>query len=401
MKIPIQKMFRKSFTGLSAMILGALISISVPVLAQAVEIDSSAEYAYITDFASGKVLMAKNADAPMKPASMAKIMTVYITFDRIKEGSLSLDDTFLVSEKAWRKGGSKTFIEVGKTVSVSDLLHGVIVQSGNDAAIALAEGISGTEDGFAEEMNFTAQKLGMKNSVFRNATGWPDPDQITTAKDLNILATALIRDFPVSEYPELYPMFAKRDFTFNGIKQGNRNPLVYGTDGADGLKTGHTEESGYGLVGSVKRKEQRVVMVLNGMESMKQRSSESRRLMDLIFREFKHYHLYDANTAVDQANVWLGEADQVDLVLAQPLDLVLSRDERRAMKVSLQWLDPVPAPFEKGDVVGRLVLELPDKTQSYDLLVGQSVRELGLFDRIGAAVRYLIFGASANAVASD
>jgi D-alanyl-D-alanine carboxypeptidase len=206
--------------------------------ALAVEIDSSAEYAFITDFQSGKVLMDKNADETMKPASMAKIMTVFIVFQRIKDKSLSLDDTFLVSEKAWRKGGSKTFIEVGKQVSVRDLLNGVIVQSGNDAAIALAEGISGTENGFADEMNYTAQKLGMKNTVFRNATGWPDPEQFTTARDLNILATALIRDFPVDEFPELYPMFAKTSFAYNGIDQPNRNPLVYGTAGADGLKTG-------------------------------------------------------------------------------------------------------------------------------------------------------------------
>ena len=369
--------------------------------AQAVEIDSSADFAFITDFASGKVLMGKQEDIPMKPASMAKIMTVFVAFRRIKEGSLSLDDTFLVSEKAWRKGGSKTFIEVGKQVSIDDLLHGVIVQSGNDAAIALAEGISGTEDGFAEEMNFTAQQLGMKNTVFKNATGWPDPDQHTTARDLNILATALIREFPVDEYPQLYPVFAKKTFTYNGIKQGNRNPLVYGTDGADGLKTGHTEESGYGLVGSAKRQDQRVIMVLNGMDSKKQRSSESRRLMDLIFREYKHYRLFDAGTPVDQANVWLGRDAKVDLVLAEPLNLVLSREERRKMKVSLQWLNPLPAPLEKGQAVGKLVLELPEGSRTIDLLIGKSVPALGLFDRIGAALKYVIFGAGADVLAGS
>jgi D-alanyl-D-alanine carboxypeptidase (penicillin-binding protein 5/6) len=338
---------------------------------------------------------------PMKPASMAKIMTVFITFQRIKEGGLSLDDTFLVSEKAWRKGGSKTFIEVGKQIAVSDLLHGVIVQSGNDAAIALAEGISGTEDGFAEEMNFTARKLGMLNTVFKNATGWPHPDQTTTARDLNILATAMIREFPADEYPLLYPMFAKKEFTFNGIKQGNRNPLVYGTEGADGLKTGHTEESGYGLVGSAQRRDQRVIMVLNGMTSKKQRSSESRRLVDLIFREYRHYLLYEAGEVVDRANVWLGEDAHVDLVLKDRLDLVISRAERRKMKVTLQWLDPLPAPLVKGDVVGKLVLDLPGKSNSYELLVGESVEELGLFDRIGAALKYLIFGAGADVLANS
>ena len=219
-------------------LLALSVAVSLPV--RAIEITSSAEFAYVTDFGSGKVLMAKSPDTPMKPASMAKIMTVYIAFQRIADGSLSLDDTFLISEKAWQKGGSKTFVGVGEQVSVSDLLYGVVVQSGNDAAIALAEGISGTEDGFAEEMNYVARSLGMNNTNFRNSTGWPDPDQFTTARDLNILATALIRDFPVDSYPELYPMFAEKNFTFNGIKQGNRNPLVYGTQGADGLKTGHT-----------------------------------------------------------------------------------------------------------------------------------------------------------------
>jgi len=364
--------------------------------AKAAQIDTSAEFAFVTDFATNKVLVAKSPDSPMKPASMAKIMTIYIAFSRIKEGNLALDDQILISEKAWRKGGSKTFVEVGKRVAVRDLLNGIIVQSGNDAAIAIAEGISGTEDGFAEEMNFVAAQLGMKNTVFRNSTGWPDPEQTTTARDLNILATALIRDFPVDEYPDLYPIFAKKEFTFNNIKQGNRNPLMYGTDGADGLKTGHTDESGYGLVGSAKRGEQRVIMVLNGMDSLKQRSSESRRLMDLIFREFKHYALFDANKTIDRGNVWLGNRAQVDLVLDQPLNLVLSRAERRQLKVNLQWNDPIPAPITKGDVVGRMTVDLPSGTTVYDLKAGGDVAVLGMFDRIGAALKYLIFGATVD-----
>lgn len=367
----------------------------------AADIDTSAEFAYVTDFASGKVLMAKDPDSPMKPASMAKIMTVYVAFQRIADGSLSLDDTFLISEKAWRKGGSKTFVEVGKQVAVRDLLLGVVVQSGNDAAIAIAEGISGTEDGFAEEMNYVARQLGMKNTVFRNATGWPDPEQITTARDLNILATALVRDFPSQEFPELYPMFAEKNFTYNGIKQGNRNPLVYGTQGADGLKTGHTEESGYGLVGSAARDGQRVVMVLNGMTSMKQRSSESRRLMDLMFREFRQYRFFDAGQTVDRAAIWLGDEKRVDLVLQEPLHLVLSRTDRRRMKMSVQWSDPVPAPVKAGQKIGTLTLDFPDRTMSYDLTAASDVSELGMFDRIGEALKFLIFGAGPDTVPSQ
>ena len=379
---------------LSFMTVGSAIS-------KAAEIDSSAEFAFVTDFGSGKVLMEKQPDALMKPASMAKIMTVYIAFERIADGSLSLDDTFLISEKAWRKGGSKTFVEVGKEVSVRDLLYGVVVQSGNDAAIAIAEGISGTEEGFAEEMNYVARKLGMENTVFRNSTGWPDPEQHTTARDLNILATALIREFPVDEYPELYPMFAEQDFTYNGIKQGNRNPLVYGTQGADGLKTGHTEESGYGLVGSAHRDGQRVVMVLNGMESMKQRSSESRRLIDLMFREFKLYRFYEKDQPVDRANVWLGTKNKIDLVLEEPLHLVMARSDRRKMKVLVNWNDPVPAPITAGQPIGTLVLELPSGKTTYPLLAAENVDGLGMFDRVGEALKYLIFGAGADDFATE
>ena len=370
-------------------------------ISKAVEIDSSAEFAFATDFGSGKVLMEKQPDALMKPASMAKIMTVYIAFERIADGSLSLDDTFLISEKAWRKGGSKTFVEVGKEVSVRDLLYGVVVQSGNDAAIAIAEGISGTEEGFAEEMNYVARKLGMENTVFRNSTGWPHLEQHTTARDLNILATALIREFPADKYPELYPMFAEKDFTYNGIKQGNRNPLVYGTQGADGLKTGHTAESGYGLVGSAHRDGQRVVMVLNGMKSMKQRSSESRRLIDLMFREFKLYRFYDKGQPVDRANVWLGTKNKIDLVLEEPLHLVMARSDRRKMKVSVNWNDPVPAPITAGQAIGTLVLELPSGKTTYPLLAAENVGGLGMFDRVGEALKYLIFGAGADDFAAE
>jgi D-alanyl-D-alanine carboxypeptidase (penicillin-binding protein 5/6) len=362
--------------------------------ATAAEILTPAKQAYITDFESGKVLFAKDAEVPMKPASMAKIMTVFIVFQRVADGSLQLDDNFLVSEKAWRKGGSRSFVEVGSRVSVSDLLHGVIVQSGNDAAIVLAEGIAGTEQAFAEEMNFWAEKLGMTQTNFRNATGWPDPDLQTSAKDLNILTTELIKRFPVDSYPDLYPIFAKREFTYNKISQPNRNPLVYGTKGADGLKTGHTEESGYGLVGSAVRDGQRVVMVLNGMDSMKQRSTESRRLIDLIFREYKSYEFFKQGQPVDQANIWLGTAPQVDLVLDAPLKMVLSRKDRQAMEISLQWLDPVPAPIRAGDQIGTLVVTLPDEVTKMPLRAAQNVDTLGLFNRIGAAVKYLIFGAS-------
>ncbi|MDA0801167.1 MAG: D-alanyl-D-alanine carboxypeptidase [Proteobacteria bacterium] len=362
----------------------------------ATEITSPAKQAHVTDFATGKVLFSKDADAPMKPASMAKIMTIFVAFQRIADGQLGMDDKFIVSEKAWKKGGSRTFLEVGKTVSVRELLYGIIVQSGNDAAIVLAEGISGTENAFADEMNFWAKKIGMKNTNFRNSTGWPDPDQTTTAADLNIMTSELIRRFPANKYPNLYPIFAEREYTYNKISQPNRNPLIYRSAGADGLKTGYTKESGYGLVGSAERDGQRVIMVLNGMTSMKQRSAESRRLMDLMFREFKIYRFFDKGQPVDQANVWLGNATKIDLVLDEPLHLLLSYQERRDLKLSVQWLDPVPAPIVAGDQLGTLTVDINGDSRKLVLRAGQDIPVLGMFDRVSAAIKYLIFGASVS-----
>ena len=360
----------------------------------ATEITSPAKQAHVTDFATGKVLFSKDADAPMKPASMAKIMTIFVAFQRIADGQLGMDDKFIVSEKAWKKGGSRTFLEVGKTVSVRELLYGIIVQSGNDAAIVLAEGISGTENAFADEMNSWAKKIGMKNTNFQNSTGWPDPDQTTTAADLNIMTSELIRRFPANKYPNLYPIFAEREYTYNKISQPNRNPLIYGSAGADGLKTGYTKESGYGLVGSAERDGQRVIMVLNGMTSMKQRSAEARRLMDLMFREFKIYRFFDKGQPVDQANVWLGNATKIDLVLDEPLHLLLSYQERRDLKLSVQWLDPVPAPILAGDQLGTLTVDINGDSRKLVLRAGHDIPVLGMFDRVSAAVKYLIFGAS-------
>ncbi|MGB0795127.1 MAG: D-alanyl-D-alanine carboxypeptidase family protein [Candidatus Puniceispirillaceae bacterium] len=372
---------------------------------QAQNISTSAKYALITDFDSGLVILDKDADAPMKPASMAKIMTIYIAFGRIAEGSLSLDDSFVISEKAWKMGGSRSFLNAGAQYSLSELLHGIIIQSGNDAAVALAEGISGSEENFANEMNVVAARLGMKNTIFKNSTGWPHPEITTTARDLNILATALIRDFPVSEYPQLYPIFAKITYTLNEIKQGNRNPLLYGKNadrnGADGLKTGYTEESGYGLTASALRNGQRVVMVLNGMSSKSERANESRRLMDFVFREYRKYEFFDAGETIDEANIWLGEQAKLPLILGEPLHRVMSRVDRAKTSFQVTWQDPVPAPITKGQQVGVLSLTRDDKVvETIPLLAGNSVSELGLLDRVGAALKYIILGASNTSAGS-
>ena len=361
-------------------------------------IPTTATFVYVTDFSSGRVLMEKQKDAPMKPASMAKIMTAYIVFDRIAEGSLALTDQFVVSEKAWKMGGSRSFLQAGRSYSLDELLHGVIVQSGNDAAVVIAEGISGTEKNFVAEMNMTAAKLGMKNTTFTNSTGWPDPELTTTAHDLTLLSMALIKNFPADKYPKLYPMFKKRTYTLNDIKQGNRNPLLYGkssqSNGVDGLKTGYTSESGYGLVASAERNGQRIIMVLNGMNSKKERSAESRRILDFIFREYRNYEFFEPGEVIDRAEVWLGDARYVSLVLEDKFSKVLSRNERAKTELRVNWSGPVAAPISKNQKIGELVVTIDGTvTNRLPLLAAEEVTQLGMLDRIGEALKYLIFGA--------
>jgi len=353
--------------------------------------DTIAKQAIMIDFDSSHIILEKNSDQLMKPASMAKLMTVYIVFEKIKNKSISLNDKFIVSEKAWKKRGSRTFLEPGQNVSVSDLLRGVIVQSGNDAAIALAEGVSGTEDIFSDLMNSVAKELNMKSTVFKNSTGWPDPDQNTSARDLSILASSLIKDFP-----ELYKMFSELSFTFNGIKQGNRNPILYNNlvFGADGLKTGHTQESGYGLVASAIRGNLRFVLILNGMTSMRQRKQESARLLNSAFREFKKVNFYKANQKVTDAKVFLGENNSVPLIVKEDIDLLLNSVEKREMNIKAKWNEPISAPIQKGTEIGKLIIKISDeKVFSFPLFSGEEVKKQGFLKRIGSTVDYIIWGA--------
>ncbi len=233
----------------------------------------------------------------MPPASMSKLMTIYMVFERLTDGRLKPGDTFTVSKKAWQMGGSKMFVEVGKEVTIAELLRGVIVQSGNDACIVLAEGIGGTEEAFAEEMGKRAGEIGLTQSSFRNASGWPDPDHMMSAHDLATLAALLIRKFP-----DQYPIFKEKEFSYAGIRQGNRNPLLYKNIGADGLKTGHTEASGYGLVASAVRDGRRLVLVVNGLGSVNERSKESARLLRYGFRDFSNYAAVPARSATSFRN---------------------------------------------------------------------------------------------------
>ena len=372
-----------------ALALAGLLAWLAAAITPAAAIETTAREAFVIDVVTGRVLLDKNSDVSMPPASMSKIMTTYMVFERLKDGRISLDDELAVSEKAWRKGGSKMFVEVGKTARVEDLLRGVIVQSGNDACIVLAEGLGGTEEGFAAEMTRKAREIGLTGSSFANATGWPDPNQRMTARDLATLALRIITDFP-----EYYHYYSEKEFTYAGIRQSNRNPLLYKSLGADGLKTGHTEEAGYGLTASAVQGDRRVVLVLNGLSSQKARSEESARLIGWAFREFGNYTLFKAGETVEDAGVWLGAAPTVPLIAERDLTVTLSRKARLDMKVTVVYDSPIPAPLEVGQQVAKLVISAPgEETVEVPLVAGAAVEQLGFLGRITGSVKHLIFGA--------
>ena len=351
-------------------------------------LDTQAKQALLIDADTGAVLAEKNADERMHPSSMSKLMTVYVVFDLLKQGRLRMDQTLTVSEKAWRMGGSKMFVELGSQISVNDLLHGVIVQSGNDACIVLAEGVSGSETQFAELLNEYGKRLGLKDSNFRNATGWPDPEHLMTCRDLASLSRHIINDFP-----EYYGIFNVRSFQWHGITQENRDPLLGRVAGADGLKTGHTEDGGYGLAGTAKRGERRLIVVLNGMTSMRMRAEESERMLEWGFREFENVVLFRASDTVEQAPVYLGDRPTVPLVGGRDLVMTLPRQWRRNLAVKLRYDGPVPAPIAKGQEIGQLEVSgqgVPPMT--LPLYAGADVSKLGVLSRIPAVIGRWVSG---------
>jgi D-alanyl-D-alanine carboxypeptidase (penicillin-binding protein 5/6) len=369
----------------------AFAALAAPVRAQSIE--TAAKQAIIVDFASGQVLMEKNADELMVPSSMSKLMTVYMVFDKLKSGAWKPSDRLPVSETAWKRHykseGSLMFLPVNSTASVEDLLKGVVIQSGNDACSVLAEAHSGSEEAFAEEETRKARQIGLTRSTFKNASGWPEPGHLMTARDLAVLSRHLIGDFP-----EYYPLFSQMEFTFNGIKQGNRNPLLYNTPGADGLKTGHTEAAGYGLTASVKRNNRRIIMVLNGMASMKERAEESRRLTEWAFREWETYALFKAGEEViPDAEVWLGQAETVPLLIKGGVEVTMQRRNRPEMKVTTVYNGPIAAPVRKGQDVGKVVVTAPGMTPiEMPMVAGADVEKLGFTGRMSAAFRRVIWG---------
>ena len=351
-------------------------------------IETQAKHALILETETGAVLLDKGADERIPPASMSKIMTAYIVFGMLKEGRAALTDELPVSERAWRLQGSKMFVPIGGRISIDDLLKGVIIQSGNDACLVLAEGLAGSEESFVELMNQKANQIGLKDSHFTNVSGLPDPDHWMTGRDLATLAIRTIRDFP-----EYYHYYSEMDYEFNNIKQGNRNPLLYKNVGADGLKTGHTEEAGYSLTASVARENRRIILVLNGLPTMKARAQESERLIEWAFREFNDYRLFAAGDKVDDGEVWLGAEPKVPLSVGKDFIVTLPRKARKDMKVTVEYDRPISAPIQKGDTVGKVVMTAPDVTPvEGPLIAAASIERMNPWGRVATLAGYLVWG---------
>ena len=355
--------------------------------------ETAAKNAILVDFDTGSYIYTKNHDKKMAPASMSKLMTLYIVFDKIKNGSLSLEDTFTVSENAWRKGGaasgsSTMFLKIGEEVSVENLLKGIIIQSGNDACITVAENIAGSEEDFAELMNETAEKLGLINSSFANSTGWPHPDQQMSAEDLAKLSYLLIKDF--NEY---YHLFSQKEFTHNGIKQGNRNPLLYSMPYADGLKTGHTDEAGFCLTASAIKDGRRLIGVMAGMNSNKERSEEAEKLLNFGFREFSNYKLLNKGDTLATINVWYGKDKTVDAVVAKDVVETVRKSLRNKYDMKLTYKEPLKAPIKNGDIIAKLTLTYPQgETKDINLVAKNDVDEVSVFKKFVANLKYLLLG---------
>ena len=366
-----------------------IVGITSPVRA----FESAADYALVMDAETGVVLFEKNADAPMSPASMSKLMTVLMVFEALRDGVVEPDTKFRVSDDAWRRGGSASggstmFLNARSKVSVLDLLRGVVVQSGNDACIALAEGLAGSEDIFAELMTERAIELGLKNSSFGNATGLPDPSHKMTARDLALLARIIIQD-----YSTYYSLFSERAFTWNGIRQNNRNPLLYADIGADGLKTGHTKESGYGLVASAEQGGRRLIVVLNGLTSKRARAAEARKMMNYGFRSFTSEVLVDSDDVVSELAVWHGAQGTVSLVPDRLFKVVVPRGGMRRMAATVTYEKPVLAPIKKGDKLGMLRITLPGlMPQEMPLVAAEDVARGNMVSRTFDGLGYLLFG---------
>ncbi len=353
-------------------------------------IDTKAEQAIVMDFDTNEILFEKNSNIKTPPASMTKIMTVYAAFDRLKNTDLSIENECIVSAKAYKMGGSRTFLEIDDKVSIDELLKGIIIQSGNDASVALAECLAGTEDDFAKLMNVYAKKIGMINSNFLNSSGWPEDDHYSTVYDLALLSNAVIRDFPA-----LYLYFSDKEFTYNGINQPNRNKLLSSVQGADGLKTGFTRASGWGIAATAKRDDRRITAVINGTNSSRSRLNEASNLINWAFSQTSQKLLVDENQIIVEVDVWLGNKPRVNLVSSKKIVSTLSFDQIQLIKSSLEYNRPIEAPISKGEVYGKLLIDINGKPNiEVELIAQESVGSINPISKVFAAMKYLIFGSS-------
>lgn len=356
--------------------------------------ETKAKNAILLDAETGAYLFTKNHQEMIAPASMSKLMTVYVLLSHIKNGDTSLDDTFTVSENAWRKGGaasggSTMFLKIGQDVRVEDLIKGILIQSGNDACIVVAENLAGSETEFAAMMNETAEKIGLNNAHFVNATGLPHPEHKVSVEDLALLARRIIREFP-----EFYHLFSQKEFTFNGIKQGNRNPLLYSLKGADGLKTGHTSEAGFCLTGSAVRNGRRLIEVMAGLESNKQRSEETESLMTWGFAHFDNYKFFNKNQIMAEVPVWYGTVKSVDAVVPEKVVKTIKKSGKNKYGARIIYDQPLKAPVLKGDKIGELFITYGDETvDKIPLLAADNVAKVGPFSRFLTNLKYFVFGA--------
>ena len=342
----------------------------------------------LMDANSGAVLTESNSDQRLPPASLTKLMTAYIATLEINRGRIKESDMVTVSEHAWRTGGSRMFIKVGSQVSVGDLLHGIIIQSGNDASVALAEHIAGSEDAFADMMNTTAQKLGMQNTHFMDATGLPDPNHYSSAHDMAILARAII-----NADPQHYAIYSQKEFFWNNIKQPNRNLLLWRDKTVDGLKTGHTEEAGYCLVASAVRDGMRLVAVVFGTNSEQARAAETQKLLTYGFRFFETQSFYKKGTELAKAPVWKGDSREVQAGLANDLTMTLPRGQAKKLHAEMVLNPQLIAPIAQGQVIGKVEVKLDDKVvHTADLVALQPVEEGGLFRRLWDSIRLFFYG---------
>ena len=357
-------------------------------LVSSAPITTTAKYAIIIDYETENILLDKSASSRIYPASMSKLMTLYILFDEITQGNLNLDNEFVVSKKAWKKGGSKMFVEAGSNVKIKDLLKGIIVQSGNDACIVVAEGISGSEEAFADLMNLKAKEIGLLNSNFMNSTGWPDDNHYMTPYDLALLSKRIIEDFPT-----FFEMFQEKEFTYNNIKQGNRNPLLYSYNFSDGLKTGYTEASGFSLAATASKSGRRLIAILSGMDSVKERKDETIKLFEWAFREYVNINLFKKQESVIEADVWLGNKAIVELITNQDINFTLRKKNINKYTAKVIYNNPIAAPIKTDTEYGKLIINNTLKGEvSYPLFAKDNIKKAGVFKKISSAFTYFIFG---------